>query len=94
MKKRNVILVGLLSLSLLAGCRADILDHSQQDIKQEKVEKDKKEIENENKRGKASSTKIITPNTSESTQIESTQKKVLKRNIHTIRKPTRNLINK
>lgn len=94
MKKRNVILVGLLSLSLLTGCRANILEHSQQDIKQEEVEKDKKEITNEDKRGKASSTKIITPNTSESTQIESTQKKVLKRNIHTIRKPTRSLINK
>lgn len=78
MKKRNVILVGLVSLSLLAGCRANILEHSQQDIKQEKVEKDKKEIANEDKRGKASSTKIITP----------------KRNIHTIRKPPRNLINK
>lgn len=73
MKKRNVILVGLLSLSLLAGCTTDKIERSQQDIKQEKVEKAKKEIANENKRGKASSTKIITPNTSESTQAESTQ---------------------
>lgn len=73
MKKRNVILVGLLSLSLLAGCTTDKIERSQQDIKQEKVEKAKKEIANENKRGKASSTKIITPNTSESTQTESTQ---------------------
>lgn len=73
MKKRNVILVGLLSFSLLTGCTTDKIERSQQDIKQEKVEKAKKEIANENKRGKASSTKIITPNSSESTQIESTQ---------------------
>lgn len=73
MKKRNVILVGLLSFSLLTGCTTDKIEHSQQDIKQEKVEKAKKEIANENKRGKASSTKIITPNSSESTQIESSQ---------------------
>lgn len=73
MKKRNVILVGLLSFSLLAGCTTDKIERSQQDIKQEKVEKAKKEIANENKRGKARSTKIITPNTSESTQTESTQ---------------------
>lgn len=73
MKKRNVILVGLLSLSMLTGCTTDKIERSQQDIKQEKVEKAKKEIANENKRGKASSTKINTPNTSESTQTESTQ---------------------
>ena len=73
MKKRNVILVGLLSFSLLTGCTTDKIERSQQDIKQEKVEKAKKEIANENKREKASSTKIITPNSSESTQIESTQ---------------------
>lgn len=73
MKKRNVILVGLLSFSLLTGCTTDKIERSQQDIKQEKVEKAKKEIANENKRGKASSTKIITPNSSESAQIESTQ---------------------
>lgn len=73
MKKRNVILVGLLSLSLLTGCTTDKIERSQQDINQEKVEKAKKEIANENKRGKASSTKTNTPNTSESTQIESTQ---------------------
>lgn len=65
--------MGLLSLSLLTGCTTDKIERSQQDIKQEKVEKVKKEIANENKRGKASSTKIITPNSSESTQIESTQ---------------------
>lgn len=73
MKKKNIILVGLLSLSLLTGCTTDKIERSQQDIKQEKVEKAKKEIANENKKGKASSTKIITPNSSESTQIESTQ---------------------
>lgn len=73
MKKRNVILVGLLSFSLLAGCTTDKIERSQQDIKQEKVEKAKKEIANENKREKASSTKIIIPNSSESTQTESTQ---------------------
>lgn len=73
MKKRNVILVGLLSFSLLTGCTTDKIERSQQDIKQEKVEKAKKEIANENKRGKASSTKIITPNSNESTQTESTQ---------------------
>lgn len=73
MKKRNVILVGLLSFSLLAGCTTDKIERSQQDIKQEKVEKAKKEIANKNKREKASSTKIIISNSSESTQIESTQ---------------------
>lgn len=73
MKKRNVILVGLLSFSLLTGCTTDKIERSQQDIKQEKVEKAKKEIANENKREKASSTKIIIPNSSESTQTESTQ---------------------
>lgn len=73
MKKRNVILVGLLSFSLLAGCTTDKIERSQQDIKQEKVEKAKKEIANENKREKASSTKILIPNSSESTQTESTQ---------------------
>lgn len=73
MKKRNVILVGLLSFSLLTGCTSDKIERSQQDIKQEKVEKAKKEIANENKREKASSTKIIIPNSSESTQTESTQ---------------------
>lgn len=75
MKKRNVILVGLLSFSLLTGCTTDKIERSQQDIKQEKVEKAKKEIANENKREKASSTKIIIPNSSESTQTESTQTK-------------------
>lgn len=73
MKKRNIIVVGLLSLSLLTGCTENKIERSQQDIKQEKVEKAKKEIANENKRGKASSTKIITPNTNGSTQTESTQ---------------------
>lgn len=77
MKKRNVILVGLLSFSLLTGCTTDKIERSQQDIKQEKVEKAKKEIANENKRGKASSTKIITPNSNESTQTESTQETTL-----------------
>lgn len=73
MKKRNVIVVGLLSFSLLTGCTSNKIERSQQDIKQEKVEKAKKEIENENKREKASSTKINIPNSSESTQIESAQ---------------------
>lgn len=73
MKKRNIIVVGLLSLSLLTGCTENKIERSQQDIKQEKVEKAKKEIANENKRGKASSTKINTPNTNGSTQTESTQ---------------------
>lgn len=72
MKKRNVILVGLLSLSLLTGCTTDKIDRSQQDIKQEKVKKAKKEIARESKK-KASSTKLIIPNSSESTQTESTQ---------------------
>lgn len=78
MKKRNVIVVGLLSLSLLSGCSTNKIERSEQDIKQEKVEKAKKEIASENKREKASSTKIIIPNStgnkqSESTQTESTQ---------------------
>ena len=73
MKKRNVIVVGLLSLSLLTGCTTDKIERSQQDIKQEKVEKAKKEIASENKREKASSTNLIIPNSNESTQTESTQ---------------------
>lgn len=80
MKKRNVIVVGLLSLSILTGCTTNKIERSQQDIKQEKVEKAKKEIANENKREKASSTKLIIPNSTqtesiqtESTQTESTQ---------------------
>ena len=73
MKKIIIIAVAMLSLSLLTGCTSNKIERSQQDIKQEKVEKAKKEIENENKREKASSTKIIIPNSSESTQIESAQ---------------------
>lgn len=73
MKKRNVIVVGLLSLSLLSGCTTNKIERSEQDIKQEKVEKAKKEIASENKREKASSTKLIIPNSNEITQTESTQ---------------------
>lgn len=73
MKKIIIIAVAMLSLSLLTGCTSNKIERSQQDIKQEKVEKAKKEIESENKREKASSTKIIIPNSSESTQIESPQ---------------------
>lgn len=73
MKKRNVIVVGLLSLSLLTGCTTDKIERSQQDIKQEKVKKAKKEIASEIKREKASSTTLIIPNSNESTQTESTQ---------------------
>lgn len=73
MKKRNVIVVGLLSLSLLTGCTTDKTERSQQDIKQEKVEKAKKEIASEIKREKASSTTLFIPNSNESTQTESTQ---------------------
>lgn len=73
MKKIILIAVAMLSLSLLTGCTSNKIERSQQDINQEKVEKAKKEIENENKREKASSTKIIIPNSSESTQIESAQ---------------------
>lgn len=73
MKKRNVIFVGLLSLSLLTGCAPNKIERSEQDIKQEKVEKAKKEIASENKREKASSTKLIIPNSNEITQTESTQ---------------------
>lgn len=36
MKKRNVIVVGLLSLSLLPGCSMNKIERSEQDIKQEK----------------------------------------------------------
>lgn len=72
MKKRNVIVVGLLSLSLLTGCTTNKIERSQQDIKQEKVEKAKKEIASERKK-KASSTKPIIPNSNESTQTECTQ---------------------
>ena len=72
MKKRNVIVVGLLSLSLLTGCTTDKIERSQQDIKQEKVEKAKKEIASESKK-KASSTILVIPNSNESTQTESTQ---------------------
>ena len=73
MKKRNVIVVGLLSLSLLSGCSTNKIERSEQGIKQEKVEKAKKEIASEIKREKASSSKLIIPNSNESTQIESTQ---------------------
>ena len=73
MKKRNVIVVALLSLSLLSGCSTNKIERSERDIKQEKVEKAKKEIASEIKREKASSTKIIIPNSNESTQTESTQ---------------------
>lgn len=73
MKKRNVIVVGLLSLSLLTGCTTNKIERSEQDIKQEKVEKAKKEIASENKREKASSTKLIIPNSNEITQTESAQ---------------------
>lgn len=73
MKKINVIAVGLLSLSLLAGCSTNKIERSEQDIRQEKVEKAKKEIASENKQEKASSTKLIIPNSNESTQTESTQ---------------------
>lgn len=73
MKKRNVIVVGLLSLSLLTGCATNKIERSEQDIKQEKVEKAKKEIASENKREKASSTKLIIPNSNESTQTENKQ---------------------
>lgn len=70
MKKRNVILVGLLSLSLLTGCTTNKIERSQQDINQEKVKKAKKEIANENKREKASSTAINEPNTSETERTQ------------------------
>lgn len=73
MKKRNVIVVGLLSLSILTGCTTNKIERSEQDIKQEKVEKAKKEIASENKREKASSTNLIIPDSSESTQAESAQ---------------------
>ena len=73
MKKRNVIVVGLLSLSLLTGCATNKIERSEQDIKQEKVEKAKKEIASENKREKASSTKLTIPNSNEIRQTESTQ---------------------
>lgn len=72
MKKRNVIVVGLLSLSLLTGCTTNKIERSQQDIKQEKVEKAKKEIASESKK-KASSTNLVIPDSNESTQAESTQ---------------------
>lgn len=72
MKKKNIILVGLLSISLLTGCTTDKIERSQQDIKQEKVEKAKKEIASESKK-KASSTILVIPNSNESTQTESTQ---------------------
>lgn len=73
MKKRNVIVVSLLSLSLLTGCTTNKIEHSDQDINQEKVEKAKKEIASENKKEKVSSTSIILPNSNESTQTENTQ---------------------
>lgn len=72
MKKRNVIVVGLLSLSLLSGCTTNKIERSQQDIKQEKVEKAKKEIASASKK-KASSTNLVIPDSNESTQAESTQ---------------------
>ncbi len=72
MKKRNVIVVGLLSLSLLAGCTSNKIERSQQDIKQEKVEKAKKRLETKIKERKQVQ-KIIIPNSSESAQTESTQ---------------------
>lgn len=72
MKKRNVIVVGLLSLSLLTGCTTNKIERSQQDIKQEKVEKAKKEIASESKK-KASSTNLVIPDSNESTQTETTQ---------------------
>lgn len=72
MKKRNVIVVALLSLSLLSGCSTNKIERSERDIKQEKVEKAKKEIASEIKREKASSTKIIIPNSNESTQTDNT----------------------
>ena len=70
MKKTNVFIVTLLSLSLLTGCATNKIEHSQQEIKQEKVEKAKKEIASENKREKPSSTKVDIPNSNESTQVE------------------------
>lgn len=73
MKKRNVIVVGLLSLSLLSGCSTNKIERSEQNIKQEKVEKAKKEIASENKREKATSTKLVIPDSNESTQAESAQ---------------------
>lgn len=72
MKKINVIVVGLLSLSLLTGCSTIKIERSQQDIEQEKVEKAKKEIASESKK-KASSTNLVIANSNESTQAESTQ---------------------
>lgn len=72
MKKINVIVVGLLSLSLQAGCTTDKIERSQQDIKQEKVEKAKKEIARETKK-KASSTNLVIHGSNESTQAESAQ---------------------
>lgn len=72
MKKRNLILVGLLSLSLITGCTTNKIERSQQDIKQEKIEKAKKDIASESKK-KASSTNLVIPDSNESTQAESTQ---------------------
>lgn len=72
MKKRNVILVGLLSLSLLTGCTTNKIERSQQDIDQEKVEKAKKEIASESKK-KASSTNLVIHDSNESTQAERAQ---------------------
>lgn len=73
MKKINVIVVGLLCLSLLTGCTTHKIERSQQDIEQEKVEKIKKEIASESKKKKASSTNLVIANSNESTQAESTQ---------------------
>lgn len=72
MKKKNIILVGLLSISLLTGCTTDKIERSQQDIEQEKVEKAKKEIASESKK-KVSSTNLFIPDSNESAQAESTQ---------------------
>lgn len=52
MKKKNIFLVGLLSLSLLTGCTTEKIERSQQDIKQEKVEKAKKRLQTKIKGGK------------------------------------------
>lgn len=52
MKKINVIVVGLLCLSLLTGCTTHKIERSQQYIEQEKVEKNKKEIASESKKRK------------------------------------------